>query len=264
MTESAIVAGERRNAIQQQFDANGIALIKRTICRDATDDQLALFVRVCRRTGLDPFARQIYAVIRRGEMAIQTSVDGFRLIADRSGQYAGQRGPEWCGADGVWRDVWLDSVPPAAARVWVLRHDFAEPLGAVARWESYVSQTNRMWRSMPDLMLAKCAECLALRRAFPAEMSGIYAAEEMDQAGPAPTARAEPVGMPDELRDEVDRLHGILADLDPSFGSRSIDHIWTHVVIARAARDNAQPDAEFVASLIAAAAAALAKKESEL
>jgi hypothetical protein len=111
-------------------------------------------------------------------------------VAERTGQYRGQTAPQWCGQDGEWRDVWLSSEPPAAARVGVWREGFREPLVRSANFRSYAQQSP-LWRNMPEVMLLKCAEALALRAAFPNQLGGVYTTDEMEQAGGNPVTVVE-------------------------------------------------------------------------
>jgi phage recombination protein Bet len=161
------------------------------------------FLAHCRRTALDPIARQIYCIFRGGKWQTQISIDGARLVAERSREYEGQTDAEWS-ADGVtWSVAWAAAEPPRFARVGVYRRGFRDALRVVARWESYAvyddewdngrktgnKKVSSMWGKMPDLMLAKVAEMLALRKAFPQDLSGLYSSEEMAQA--APVARTD-------------------------------------------------------------------------
>jgi len=163
----------------KQTPENIQALKNQIMPRGSTDDQLKMFLHVIKTTNLDPFNRQIYAIPTAGKITYQTSIDGFRLIAQRSGVYAGQIGPFWCGDDGVWCDVWLKSDLPAAAKVGVIRKGFSEPIYGVAILRERKG-TTPMWNKMPTHMLAKVAESLALRKAFPNELSGLQTKEEME------------------------------------------------------------------------------------
>lgn len=167
-------------------------LISTTIAPGCSNDELRLFAYACQRTGLDPFSKQIYAIKRGGKMTIQAGIDGLRAIAERTGQLDGSE-TYWCGEDGVWADVWLNSKPPAAAKTVLHRKGAAHPFVGVARFADY-NAGQGLWSKMPAAMIAKCAEALALRKAFPADMSGVYSADEMEQAVETVTVTAAPAG----------------------------------------------------------------------
>jgi len=158
------------------FSRGEIDLIKETVAKGATDLELKLFLADAKRRGLDPFARQIYCIPRGGKMTIQTSIDGFRLIADRSGAYAGSDDASFVEDDG--------DLKRASVTVYKMVQGQRCPFTATARWDEYCQKGGAgLWDKMPYNMLAKCAEALALRKAFPAELSGIYTHDEMMQAG---------------------------------------------------------------------------------
>ena len=155
-------------------------LISTTIAPGCSNDELRLFAYACQRTGLDPFSKQIYAIKRGGKMTIQAGIDGLRSIAERTGQLDGSE-TLWCGEDGVWTDVWLSNKPPAAAKTTIWRKGAGHPFTGVARFQDY-NAGQGLWSKMGATMIAKCSEALALRKAFPADLSGVYSTDEMDQA----------------------------------------------------------------------------------
>jgi phage recombination protein Bet len=193
------------------------------------------FAQTVQRTQLDPIARQIYCIERGGKYSISVGIDGARLVAQRSGEYAGQRPIEWTADGESWLDVWLSKEPPAAARAGVMRQGFSEPLYAVATWDSYAPYYNgklgQVWSQHGSLMLGKCAEMLALRKAFPMELSGLYVAEEMDTATAATAVIASRDWLADlkpiEDKAELRKLHRACkesGELTPALSAEFMNH----------------------------------------
>lgn len=147
---------------------------------------MAAFIQACRRTGLDPTAKQIYAALIGGKWTILTGVDGFRVVAQRTGQYQGQTPIQWTRDGATWVDAWLPELQggtkgekPAAARIGILRKGFTEPLMQVVTWAEF-GKSGGNWNDRPAHMLAIRAETHALRRAFPNDLSGMYTPEDFD------------------------------------------------------------------------------------
>ncbi len=178
------------SAITGNMSREQVELIKSTVAIGATDDELKMFLYTANRTGLDPLARQIYFMKRKvwnkakngydEKVNIQSSIDGFRVVAERSGNYAGQDEP-------VFEED--TNGKPLLCKVSVYKFS---PVGerypasvGVAYWSEYCPKEGQdfMWQKMPHTMLSKVAEALALRKAFPQDLSGLYTGDEMDQAG---------------------------------------------------------------------------------
>lgn len=184
------------------------ALVNVLGIRDHTPAELTLFALTAKRLGLDPFAKQIYSIKRKRRdgsfsQSIQVSIDGFRSIADRTGQYAGQDEPVYGPTVGKNPDH-----HPEFATVRVLKLIGGQIVGtaSTAYWDEYavVGYGGDMWKRMPHVMLAKCAEAQALRKAFPTQLSGVYSDDEMGQAD-RPTAQ----------RTDVDRDTGEIRQIAP-------------------------------------------------
>ena len=210
------------------YDAKMVALIRRTVASDCSDDEFNLFVHQARSLGLDPLRRQIYAFVygkkakdqSKRKMSIITGIDGFRSIAERTGDYRPDDDEPSIETD---PDLKGPSNPvgivKATVRVYKFSHGDWHKVTASAYWDEFApikeewSESNRVedghwpdgnvkykvvaakgatkvktlddsgqWAKMPRLMLAKVAEALALRKAWPDNFANVYAAEEMDRA----------------------------------------------------------------------------------
>ena len=161
--------------------------------RGASNADLAIFMHYCQKTGLDPFSRQIYGIMRREKIGdewvdkftIQVGIDGFRVIRDRIAARLGvtveYEDSRWYDEDGIAYEVWLRDEPPLACGMAVLKDGKRFP--AVVRYSAFVQMRNgkptSMWQRMDAEQLEKCAEAKALRRAFPHDLGGIYLEDEM-------------------------------------------------------------------------------------
>lgn len=191
MNTTEVVAAPSKEisaATSLPWNKDQVELIKTTVAKGATDNELKLFLYTAQRTGLDPLTKQIHFVKRAGQMSIQTGIDGYRAIAERTGSLAG--------IDDAVYDVNAETQKPSKASVTVHRFVNGQKVSfsASARWSEYAPTGGQafMWNKMPFLMLGKCAEALALRKAFPNDLSGVYTNEEMQQADNEPV-QAEPV-----------------------------------------------------------------------
>ncbi len=184
------------------FDDKKIELLKNTICKGANNNELELFLHACKRTGLDPFMRQIYCVIRQGVMTIQVGIDGYRLIAERTGKYAP-------GKETIFEYNEDKSIRSATVYIKKQTQDGTwHEMNATVFFNEFCAKTKEgrpmaMWAKMPGTMIEKCAEAKALRRAFPAELSGVYTKEEMEQAeNPIDIIIEEPIQTQTTLQSE--------------------------------------------------------------
>lgn len=225
-----------------------------TFCRGLSQDEVMIFSHVCKRTGLDPALKQIYAVKRKDSklnrevMTIQTGIDGYRLIAERTGRYAPGRDPTFTydedkkllkatsyvmkmTNDGTWHEV-------AASAL------YSEYVQTKRDYQSGRETPTTFWIKMPHSQLAKCAEALALRKAFPAELSGIYTAEEMQQSdievvdvntGEATIKQESPkvitrITAPFISVDELAIIRALLAKCDNAYATKVMEWLSTQKV----------------------------------
>ena len=191
------------------MDAKKVDLIKRTVAKDCNAAEFDWFMHICKHTRLDPLRRQIYAFVfhandaKRRQMVPVVAIGGLRSIAARTGNYRPdiQAARVECGE----KDSDTNPTGLMRAEVTVFKHSHGEwfPVVGEAYWDEFAPivdewegrgddrrKTGRRkldtkkdgWVRMPRLMLAKCAEAMALRKAWPDDFSDLYEESEIDRA----------------------------------------------------------------------------------
>lgn len=154
------------------FTDEDASLIKNTLCPTLTNEEFVVFMKICVSHQLNPMMKQIYAIKYGNRVSYITSIDGFRLIAERTGCYAPGKECTFAYDD-------KNRLLSATAFVKKKTSDGTWHEVATSALLSEYSSSKGLWETKPHIMLAKCAESLALRKAFPAEMSALYTQDEM-------------------------------------------------------------------------------------
>lgn len=211
-----------------EFDEKKLALIRQAMCKDATQEEFEVFIEICKSTQLNPLFKQIYFIKRGGKPTHQTSIDGLRLIADRTKRYMP-------GRESTYTYDSKGNLISATSYIKKLAYDGTwHEVAATAFFSEYSAGTGQ-WPKMPHVMLAKCAEALALRKGFPADMNGLYSKEEMEQADiPSktinthtgevkPTVSKETQFISIEESYNIDRdIQLLIAPVDPDYKKRAL------------------------------------------
>jgi phage recombination protein Bet len=191
MQDGAIVKSVTESLVQLTDKDIQTLISANIIPKNTPQEQISVFARVCHERNLSPFSKQIYLMSRNTKDGVrytyQTSIDGFRSLAERTSKYAGS--DDYIFDDGltVYQMLMEKRNRPTTATATVhklLPNGQTFPIKATARWTEYYpgDKLGFMWDKMPFLMLGKCAEALALRKAFPEQLGSIYVNEEMQQA----------------------------------------------------------------------------------
>lgn len=171
-------------------------LIRRTVAKDCDAAEFDQFIHICRAVRLDPLRRQIYAFVfgknnpQYRRMSIVTGIDGYRAIAERTRNYRPDSQAPRIEYSAEAKDPKKNPLGIVRAEVTVYKHAHGEwfPVVAEAYWDEYapikgdvLDEKKDNWRKMARVMIAKCAEAQALRKAWPDDFAGLDVEEETDR-----------------------------------------------------------------------------------
>lgn len=186
-------------ALQDQslMTAADVAILKNSKFKGFEDHEMAYAIKMSGLLRLNPMLNQVHFVRRKNKdgsysVTTQVGIDGFRLTAQRAGGYAGSD-------DAVFEYNEKDEPTKATTTVYRIVEGQKCSFTASARWDEYYNPLGGQWDRMGHVMLAKCSEALALRKAFPAELSAVNTPEEMDQADRPPKGQQ----IQDKIKDEL-------------------------------------------------------------
>ena len=198
------------------YNAAQLRTIKHTVAADTNDLEFDLFMEACRSYGLDPFRKQIHAVVyskdkpEKRKMSIIVSRDGLRVLAQRCNDYRPASEPARIEYDdGAKGPANPKGIVSATVRLWK-QDNRGEwyPVVGEAYWDEFApiidewawddakgkraptgkKSVEGNWAKMPIVMITKCAESQALRAGWPDQFGNIYSEEEMTRLAADQTA----------------------------------------------------------------------------
>lgn len=195
---------------------------------EPTDAELLYFAQVCHASGLDPARKEIYGIYRKDtktgkqKLTIQTGIDGFRSVAERTGKYAGSKEYVFTYDDDKRITVGGKVVPNAAtATVIKLIGGHLVETTRTVKWEDFYpgDYMGKMWVKFPEIMLGKVAEAQALRAAFP-NTGQLYLAEEIDN---------ERATVPSETKDDPQLLDEVVDTIKSATDKETITEAFNRL-----------------------------------
>ena len=175
-----------------EYDAHQREILMQTVAKGCSPEQFMLMLELAKRYKLDPFAKQIWAT----KVGIFVGRDGFLMLAHRSGDF-----------DGMETTFEERNGKLFSATCTVYHKRMSHPIRVTVRLDEFYRENSDAWQRMPYVMLQKCAEAHALRRAFC--ITGLYDAAEFDPADvPEECGPVETTATIDGEPAEVTRLPG--------------------------------------------------------
>lgn len=223
----------------RQFGSREMDLIKRTVAKDCEPAEFDMFMHICRHTGLDPLRRQIYAFVfhkndrSKRQLVPVVAIAGLRAMAERTGNYRPDDRAARLEIDDKAKNPDTNPLGIIRAQVTVYKHSHGEWFPAVeeAYWDEYVPiKYNKIdakkqgWTKMPRIMLAKCAEAKALRKAWPDDFGNLYEESELDQAQTLDLSPSEMAELGEQEK-RLEKIGGADAIMIDWLDGKSIDRV---------------------------------------
>lgn len=188
------------------FPPAKVEVIRNTVAKGATNDELEMYLHLAARYDLDPFAKEIWFVKRGSDATIMTSRDGYLKIAQKNPDFIGltsfvvREGDEFS-VDASHYDVShkFGSKRGKILGAWAkCERDGRKPVICFVELEDYYDDKSPVWKKYTSAMIQKVAEVFVLKRQF--GISGLVTSEEMPESFTQPIhqpAQSTPQQQPD-------------------------------------------------------------------